>query len=1224
MFSNRIVTLVLSCVLSALSFSAASEDIDIFSVDENSVVGKPNILIVLDNSSNWSRQAQQWPSGGTPVLLPNGTSFLSDNSGSPTQGQSEARAIIRVLQKLSSGAVNMGLLEFSTAGNSNTNQTGYVRQHIVEMTGSIGDPSTNKGRFAARLKQIYENINAPIEKKDSNNAFGTLMWDIYNYLGGLAPSRPGINPTPVNADLNIGADVAGYTDANFVRFASPLGDLDACRRTIVIFIGNNTSSGPSNDDSATTVPGPIKALDDLATAEGFPDATDELKFAEYAVVTPNPPQRVTNLGLTNQCYRNESGCRSALSAGTPSVCVSDHSATNCDCVTPISETLDSGASCPNNEERYTVSGDIVTFEPTGRQVSPPNNSRWSADEWARFLAQIGVPVTIGVTADNPDGVEVRVPAATYTIDVFNAQQDPNFSALLRNMADVSRGKYYQARNEADIEAALLDILSEAQAVNTAFSSASLPVSATNRAQSENQVFIGLFRPDRTASPRWFGNLKRYQVVRDGTTIQLGDKDGRAAINDETGFLAECAASFWTQASLPTNFWQTVITDNPDARSLCETSNTPWSDLPDGPYVEKGAAAGVLRRGSGTADANDNFTLSRTVRTQRSDGTNTLVPFDRGNVAAGVSDEVLAFTLGQDRLDDDRDGNQTEPRSTIHGDVIHSRPQPVNYGDATKGIVVYYGANDGTLRAVDADDGRELWSFIAREHFDKLERLHRNEPKVKYFNNPATSSFEVEIVTGTDANGNPITTTTTQTFNLEPKDYFFDGSIGLLQNEDSSVVRIYPSMRRGGRMVYAFDVTTPTAPVLLWKKGCPLGWNDAGTVDDTGCAAGFSGIGQTWSLPSPITIMDATDNPIQVVAFGGGYDICEDDHGPFGTQVTPANCGASPKGREVFILNALTGEKLTVTGNDQITASLAADLAFVDVDNDEVVDFAYAADTAGGIYRVTFGDVGAIEVDKIAQTAAAAGRKFLFPPALLLTRLDDVAPPKPVVYLAIGSGDREHPLRSQYVYANDVLNRFYVFKDLPTDAAPETPLALDTALVDQNDPDVEGDCFAEAITPASSSKGWYIDLNENAPNADGRNGEQVVTSAVIAGGRVFFSTNQPSAEAEVSSALACTNDLGIARGYALDVLTGAGPIAADGGCGERSEEFTGGGLPPPPVTAEVPVCNADGTGCRTESICIGCIIPGGCGTGSPLQACDIRVDTTPVRQRLYWYTLSDTE
>jgi type IV pilus assembly protein PilY1 len=1187
---SRIVAATLGAVLSLLTFQAATEDIDLFSVDENNLASKPNVLIVLDNSSNWSRQAQKWPSSVNPIIV-NGQNFLSDNSQSPTQGQSEVRAILKVLQRLNDGAVNMGLLEFSTAGNSNTNQAGYVRQHIVPMTGEIGDPNSNKGRFALKLKRIYENVNDPTEKKDQNNAFGTLLWDVYNYLGGLVGSVNG-SSTPTTL-----ADPEAYA-TQWSRFNSPLSAADSCRRTVVIFIGNNTSSGPTND-SDNQDPRPIQAL------TGLGGNAADLQFPEYRTVI-NRTVREDNLGLSDECYRDDSrlsACTNDVNSGqgqSQSQCTLLE-ATNCSCTLPSTTQGCSGNG--NSIVRFRVAGDFqeTLFEPTGRFVAPPANSRWTADEWARFLSTTGVPLPGTVTEDDPLGV--RVPVTTYTLDVFNRQQDANFSALLRNMASVSRGKYFQARSEADIEAALLNILSEVQAVNSAFSSASLPVSATNRAQSENQVFIGLFRPDRVKNPLWFGNLKRYQIVRDdGESLQLGDSLGRPAINNNTGFLSECATSWWSVNSNPNNYWERVNTDNPDARSLCETSvNNPWSDSPDGPYVEKGAAAQVLRRGTGIADANDNFVLDRRVKTQSSSN-NTLVPFARTNVPDSVSDEVLAFSLGQDRLDDDRDGNQTEPRSTIHGDVIHSRPQPVNYGGNT-GVVVYYGANDGHLRAVKAEDGRELWSFIAREHFDKLARLYRNEPKIRFFGDGAVGQFEV---------GDEV-----REFQLERKDYFFDGSIGLLQNENNTRIWIYPSMRRGGRMVYAFDVTDPNNPTLKWKRGCP----SAGS--DTDCSANMSNIGQTWSLPSPIPVANGESGTDWVVAFGGGYDPCEDNHGAPGSQTKLADCPNSPKGSEVFFLDADDGT-LKATGL-RTDRSVVADLSFVDVNNDQVVDFGYAVDSGGGVYRVDL-RTSTYSITKIAQTDVTSGRKFLNAPALLLSKVGDV----PVVYLAIGSGDREHPLRSQYPFQTNVLNRFYVFKDLPTQPVGEGEAATlmlddDEAIVDQNQPEVADQCYADAVTPGSDKRGWYINLDEHGSPGDS-DGEQVITSAVIVGGRVFFSTNQPGRAAQQQE-LVCTNDLGIARGYSLDIITGEGAFPGGDGCADRSREFAGGGLPPPPVIAEVPVCDADGDNCRTENICIGCITTNGeltCGDGSPLEACPNQMGIRPVRRPLYWHTTSDAE
>ena len=64
--------------------------------------------------------------------------------------------------------------------------------------------------------------------------------------------------------------------------------------------------------------------------------------------------------------------------------------------------------------------------------------------------------------------------------------------------------------------------------------------------------------------------------------------------------------------------------------------------------------------------------------------------------------------------------------------------------------------------------------------------------------------------------------------------------------------LYASLRRGGRTIYAFDVSTidtdPASPTLKWRNGCP------NMADDTGCTTGFEEIGQTWSAPK---VMKAT-------------------------------------------------------------------------------------------------------------------------------------------------------------------------------------------------------------------------------------------------------------------------------------------------------------------------------------------------------------------------------
>src|SRR5687768_17862546 len=60
------------------------------------------------------------------------------------------------------------------------------------------------------------------------------------------------------------------------------------------------------------------------------------------------------------------------------------------------------------------------------------------------------------------------------------------------------------------------------------------------------------------------------------------------------------------------------------------------------------------------------------------------------------------------------------------------------------------------------------------------------------------------VTGVQTCALPISAGITPT--PQKKDYFFDGTSGLYQNADNSQVWIFPTMRRGGRMLYAMDVT----------------------------------------------------------------------------------------------------------------------------------------------------------------------------------------------------------------------------------------------------------------------------------------------------------------------------------------------------------------------------------------------------------------------------------
>ncbi len=448
---------------------------------------------------------------------------------------------------------------------------------------------------------------------------------------------------------------------------------------------------------------------------------------------------------------------------------------------------------------------------------------------------------------------------------------------------------------------------------------------------------------------------------------------------------------------------------------------------DGAQVEKGAVADVLRRGNNPPYADATTTpspasVNRAMLTCKNDNTsttfnNSLVTCNTGTTALHAlsstniadpdallaadnteRDRIINFARGEDFSSDQTDLNQngstTDVRPDVHGDVAHSRPLPLNYGGST-GVVLFYGSNDATFRAVRGSDGKELWAFVAPEHHQKLKRMRDNLPLIKYPNSTDPSHMA--------------------------RDYFFDGTAGAYQtfNSDntSNTAWIFPSMRRGGRMLYGFNVSDPSNPRMLWRAGCPV--NSAS--DDTGCTTGFSGIGQTWSTPLAAKILGYSSGADPVVIVGGGYDSCEDN------DAATTTC-SSPKGRNVYVLNASTGaiiKTFGTGGTGTIDRSVAADIALVDRSFTGYAQHAYVSDVGGNLYRIDFVDPATRAarapadwtITKIARTSGG-NRKFLFAPAVL--------PSNGKVYLTIGTGDRERPLITNYPYVESVQNRFYMF------------------------------------------------------------------------------------------------------------------------------------------------------------------------------------------------------
>ncbi|WBY01581.1 PilC/PilY family type IV pilus protein [Ramlibacter tataouinensis] len=212
-----------------------------------------------------------------------------------------------------------------------------------------------------------------------------------------------------------------------------------------------------------------------------------------------------------------------------------------------------------------------------------------ADEWARYMNRTDLYAAFDSTQS----------ITTYTVGLLGPSCKPDYPALLSSMASHGGGKYFPTSSYEEIATALMKILNEVQAVNSVFSSASLPVSVNADGTYLNQIFLGMFRPDPAGLPRWMGNLKQYQLVKNASgKFVMGDANSHEAISSSgTGFIDPNAVSIWSSKNTLT------APDNGGGFWVNEPKGVPQSgyDSPDGEVVEKGGVAQQLRLENLTAD-----------------------------------------------------------------------------------------------------------------------------------------------------------------------------------------------------------------------------------------------------------------------------------------------------------------------------------------------------------------------------------------------------------------------------------------------------------------------------------------------------------------------------------------------------------------------------------------------------------------------------------------------
>ena len=440
---------------------------------------------------------------------------------------------------------------------------------------------------------------------------------------------------------------------------------------------------------------------------------------------------------------------------------------------------------------------------------------------------------LNVAADLAPALPGRQNAITYTIG-FGPEVAG--SSFLDGVAARGGGRSFAANDVTQLTAALQNIFGDILQSGSTFVAPSVSVNAFNRTQANNELFVSVFKPDDTL--RWPGNVKKYRI-RDGRIV---DVLGAEVVDATTGFLRDGTRSLWSAA--------------PEADAV--TSGGAASRLPAAPqrrlftYI---AESGLV----------DLTTAANAFATSNAAGLTDAV-LNTGGTAPS-RENVIQWARGVDTPDADLDGDTTELIRSL-GDPLHARPAIVTYGgntgspDAADGVV-FVPTNDGFLHAFDSRSGEELWGFIPPELLGRLVDLYRN-PSVAQ----RTYGLDADVrVLKFDVN----------------QDGVVDAAAG-------DRVWLFFGMRRGGRNLYALDVTDRNRPRLKWNLG----------------PGEMPGIGETWSTPTIARVrIDGADQNAENLAlvFGGGYDDAQENY----------EYTTDSSGNRIFIVDASSGRLLWFAG-----------------------------------------------------------------------------------------------------------------------------------------------------------------------------------------------------------------------------------------------------------------------------------------------------------------------
>lgn len=675
--------------------------------------------------------------------------------------------------------------------------------------------------------------------------------------------------------------------------------------------------------------------------------------------------------------------------------------------------------------------------------------------------------------------------ANGTVDSANTTDNLHGVSYLKEWAKTGGGNFYAVASASDLLNAFRTIVASSMTQSTSFSAPSVSVSAFNKLFHLNEIYFALFKPARTQS--WVGNIKKYKVC-DGTMTGCISGD----IIDQTGASAV------------------------QSQYISDKSTSFWSGTVDGSTVTLGGAGGKITDyttrklytyiGSAAIGANNNIDITQTPITVANTNITSTV-LGNSTMTTTQRTNLINWIRGQDVMDANGDGNTTDTRWAF-GDPLHSSPGVITYGGTSTASQVsklFVGSNDGFIRMIDTTTGIEEWAFMPQEMLPLQNQMMNNINGSRIYGIDGTPTFWMHDVNS-------------------------DGVINVAQGD---FVRMYIGMRSGGKNIYAFDVSTPSTPKLMWVIN--------------GGVTPYNALAQTWSSPKPTNVLRG-GKVKTVLLFGGGY--------PGDSETT----AASTSGNAIFMADAQTGTLLWSAGSASSNAnvrlnkmdySIPSDLTLVDRSGDGTTDRIYVGDLGGQVWRIDL-DVGNGVGGRLAaladSTIPASARQFFYPPEVVNVKDTLYSNVSNYDLVAIVSGKRSNPLNTT------INDQFYLLHDraitgLVDDGTGNAKLDSPTGTPSTNfytlglsdlynaDADLIQQGTSSQVQTETATlqtkKGLYLDLMESNGSFIGEKG---LASPVIIGGKVFFTTFTPPQDVGNVTGCSVVGD-GTSKLYALNMLTG---------------------------------------------------------------------------------------